>query len=291
MGRTRQSRSGFTLVELLVVIAIIGILVGLLLPAVQAAREAARRMQCTNNMRQLGLAVSNYESAYKRLPSGWVDFRQTTLPGWSWETALFPFMEQNNLHSQIDLASPIMAPQNSQFLRVSIPTLICPSDPGPNLFQIAEEPLNSDNVDDGPKLFEVAKSNYVGVFGSLEIEDEPYRGNGTFFGNSAVRFRDLSDGLSNTFIVGERTNRLGGSIWHGVIEEVAEAPVRILGSTDHTPNSPAGHFDDFSSRHTGGANFVLGDCSTHFISQNIDISIYQALSTRNGGEVNHQIDP
>ncbi|MCU0714910.1 MAG: DUF1559 domain-containing protein [Pirellula sp.] len=242
-------------------------------------------------MRQLGLAVSNYESAYRRLPSGWVDFRQTTLPGWSWETALFPFMEQNNLHSQIDFASPIMAPQNSQFLRVSIPTLICPSDPGPNLFQIAEEPLNSENVDDGPKLFEVAKSNYVGVFGSLEIEDEPYRGNGTFFGNSAVRFRDLSDGLSNTFIVGERTNRLGGSIWHGVIEEVAEAPVRILGSTDHTPNSPAGHFDDFSSRHTGGANFVLGDCSTHFISQNIDISIYQALSTRNGGEVNHQIDP
>jgi hypothetical protein len=142
-------------------------------------------------------------------------------------------------------------------------------------------------VDDGPKLFDIAKSNYVGVFGTREIEDEPYKGDGTFFGNSRIRIQDLTDGTSNTFIVGERSGRLGGSVWHGYIEEVAEAPARFLGSTDHVPNSPIGHFDDFSSGHTGGANFVMGDCSTHMISNSIDLQVYQALATRSGGEPNY----
>ncbi|MCA9133857.1 MAG: DUF1559 domain-containing protein, partial [Planctomycetales bacterium] len=98
---------GFTLVELLVVIAIIGVLVGLLLPAVQAAREAARRMQCTNNLRQLGLAVHNYESANRRLPSGWIANNLRGEPGWGWAAALLPFMEGSNLHQQIDFGIAI----------------------------------------------------------------------------------------------------------------------------------------------------------------------------------------
>ncbi len=301
MTRTRYSVRGFTLVELLVVIAIIGVLVGLLLPAVQAAREAARRMQCTNNLRQIGLAISNYESSFRRLPAGWVDLNQSKHPGWAWGTGLFPFMEINTLHSQLNFSLPISEGTNTVFLTQSLPGFICPSDPGSYLFDIGEGDSDDDHddhdhdhehphhADEGHKLFSIAKSNYLGVFGSTEIHDSPYHGNGSFFGNSQIRFRDYTDGLSNTIIIGERTNRLGGSIWHGYIPEAAEAEARFLGSADHTPNHRTGHFEDFSSRHTGGANFVRGDCSTHFVSDGIDEEVYQALATRSGSEVNHDM--
>ena len=112
MNTTKRSfprdSTGFTLVELLVVIAIIGILVGLLLPAVQAAREAARRVQCMNNVRQIGLALTNYESAHRRFPSGWVDWKQTTKPGWGVSQSLLPFMEQTNISSRLDTNFPII---------------------------------------------------------------------------------------------------------------------------------------------------------------------------------------
>lgn len=313
MVRRRKLVSGFTLVELLVVIAIIGILVGLLLPAVQAAREAARRMQCTNNMRQLALAVSNYESSHRRLPSGWADVRGSKVPGWSWGAGLMPFMESGNLYDQIDFRNAITHSTNLPLITTSVPTFICPSDPGTQIFEIgAAEHDDHDHdhdhdhfgsssgarsnlgifshvhhADEGHKLFPIAKANYLGVFGSLEIHDSPYNGNGLFYGNSRVRFGDVSDGLSNTFMIGERDNRRGGSIWHGYISDASDPAARFLGSADHTPNHRSGHFEDFASRHTGGVNFVLGDCSTHFISDGIDERVYQALATRNGGEVDH----
>jgi len=284
---------GFTLVELLVVIAIIGILVGLLLPAVQAAREAARRAQCMNNVRQIGLALTNYESAYNRFPSGWVDWRQTTKPGWSMSQAILPFMEQSNLSNRLDTHFAIDATVNRPFLETVIPTFICPSDPVPSTFEIAEDTglhEEGDNVDVGDKLFRIAKSNYVGVFGTLEIDDVPYRGDGVFFGNSFIRMRDMTDGVSNTFIFGERGSRLGGSLWHGYISEASSAPARFLGITDHVPNSPVGHFDDFSSYHTGGTHFVNGDCSTKYLSNSIDLEVFQAFATRAGGEVPTSLD-
>ncbi|MEQ1828348.1 MAG: DUF1559 domain-containing protein [Pirellula sp.] len=285
--------TGFTLVELLVVIAIIGILVGLLLPAVQAAREAARRAQCMNSMRQMGLAVANYESATKRLPSGWVDWQQTTKPGWGFAQALLPYMEQSNVSFQIDTNFSIDANVNLRHLRTVIPTFICPSDPAPSIFEMGadtgepeeHESHDGHHVDEGPKLFYIARSNYVGVFGTQEIYNAPYAGNGTFYGNSKTRFRDLADGLSNTIIIGERSSKYGGSIWHGYIKGAAEAGARILGSTDHTPNAPIGHFDDFSSYHTGGTHFVLGDCATRLISNQIQLNVYQSLATRAGSEV------
>lgn len=288
-----QKRPGFTLVELLVVIAIIGILVGLLLPAVQAAREAARRAQCMNNVRQIGLALTNYESAYKRFPSGWVDWKQTTKPGWSMSQAILPFMEQSNLYSRLDTNFAIDSTVNRPFLETVIPSFICPSDPAPSIFEIAEDSgLDEEgvNVDIGNKLFRIAKSNYVGVFGTLEIDDVPYRGDGVFFGNSFIRMRDMTDGVSNTIVFGERGSRLGGSLWHGYISEASGAPARFLGTTDHAPSSPIGHFDDFSSYHTGGTHFVNGDCSTKYLSNSIDLEVYQALATRAGGEVPKSVD-
>ena len=294
----RQSRrKAFTLVELLVVIAIIGILVGLLLPAVQAAREAARRAQCMSNQRQIALALLNYESANKRLPSGWVDFQQSKQPGWSWSHAILPYLEASPLYSQIDLRSPIDAPVNLPYLTNVIPLFICPSDTGENTFEIGgetdeEEPEEhvGHNVDEGPKLFRIAKSNYPAVFGTQEIEDAPYLSDGTFFGNSAIRLRDLRDGLSHTMIVGERSSRLGGSIWHGWIDRAAEPGARFLGVADHPPNSKIGHFEDFSSRHTSGIHIVLADGSTRLIPDTIDVAIYQALCTRAGGEIPKEIE-
>lgn len=291
---------GFTLVELLVVIAIIGILVGLLLPAVQYAREAARRMQCSNNIRQIGLAAHNYESAYSRLPSGWVDNRGDGEPGWGWAAALLPFMEGSNLSQQIDWRIEIENSIHDQVRTTVVPTFICPSDPYPNVFEIAEghghshppsapsAPTNyathEYNIDEGHKLFEISKSNYVGMFGTIEIEDAPYAGDGVYFGNSRTKFRDILDGLSNTIMVGERSGQLGGSVWHGNIPEAAEPHARILGVADHSPNSPEGHFEDFRSYHSGGVNFLRADCSVQWIPETIDETVYRNMATRAGLE-------
>ncbi len=295
--RMSRRASGFTLVELLVVIAIIGILVGLLLPAVQAAREAARRMQCSSNVRQLGIAVHNFESAYKKLPSGWISNGTSGAPGWGWATKLLPFMEGNNLYNQINLDVEIDDDVHAQVRVTPVSTFICPSDPFENLFAITEGDGHHDHdhityssgderLDDhGDVLFEVAKSNYIGMFGTFELEDAPYNGNGMFFGNSALRFRDVTDGLSNTLMIGERSGRLGGSIWHGNIPEAAESYARILGVSDHSPNDAHGHFEDFSSYHSGGVNFMRADTSTFFLPNSIDERVYHAISTRTGGEV------
>lgn len=304
----RALRSGFTLVEVLVVIAIIGVLVGLLLPAVQSAREAARRMQCSNNLRQVGLAMHNYESANRRLPAGWVADRPEGVPGWSWAVALLPYMEQNDVHNRIDTRLEITAPANQPMITQVIPTFICPSDPFANIFEIGEAEEDHDDhddhghdgddhdedeeddhgphhVDEGHKLFPISKSNYVAVFGTLEVDESPYRSNGAFFGNSRIQLRDFTDGTSNTMVIGERGSRLGGSLWHGIIPEANASFARVVGSADHVPNSPIGHFDDFSSFHRGGANFVMADNSVRLIPDTIDLRVYQALATRQGGEV------
>ncbi len=289
-----RARHAFTLVELLVVIAIIGILVGLLLPAVQNAREAARRTQCFNNLRQIGLALHNYESAYRRFPSGWISGDLSGEPGWGWSVALFPFIEQNNMYQSIDTNVPIEDPMHEEARLYVVPTFLCPSDIGDNLFEIGEghghhhHPIHaspgSDRVDDGDKLFKIAKSNYSGVFGTAEIEENPYDADGVFFGNSQIRLRDIYDGLSNTMIVGERSSRFGGTIWHGVIPEAAEAEARIVGAADHTPNSRSQHFEDFSSYHSIGAHFVMGDCSTRMVADTVQESVYKAMATRAGAE-------
>jgi prepilin-type N-terminal cleavage/methylation domain-containing protein/prepilin-type processing-associated H-X9-DG protein len=285
-------RRAFTLVELLVVIAIIGILVGLLLPAVQAAREAARRIQCSNNVRQLGLATHNYESAYKRLPSGWVSNGLSGEPGWGWAAALLPFMEGNNIANKVDWRIAIEEDVHNEIRETVVATFNCPSDPYNSIFEIGKETGHdhddSDhygNVDEGEKLFRVSKSNYVAVFGTFELEESPYRGDGMYYGNSKTKFRDVTDGLSNTLLTGERSGQLGGSIWHGNIPEAAESNARIVGVADHVPNSPVGHFEDFRSYHTGGANFSRADGSVQWLPQTIDEVVYKAMATRSGGEV------
>lgn len=298
-------RSAFTLVELLVVIAIIGVLVGLLLPAVQAAREAARMSQCKNNLRQIGIALHNRHGIYNQLPAGWTADAPEGSPGWGWASEILPQMEQGNLYEGAVKRNLPIDDSANQFAREQIiPGYICPSDIGPKLFMIhgggaddhdheeeheheeeEHEHTEEHSIDEGTPLFKVAKSNYVGMFGTGELEDEASAGNGVFFHNSQVNFAHVRDGLSNTLFVGERHSRFGSSVWTGVIHDANEAMARIVGVADHAPNSESHHFDDFSSNHPSGAHFLMGDGSVRILNNEINTTLYQALSTRDGGEV------
>jgi prepilin-type N-terminal cleavage/methylation domain-containing protein len=278
-------RSAFTLIELLVVIAIIGILVALLLPAVQAAREAARATQCKNSLKQLGLALHNYHDVMGQMPAGWIAGEPEGEPGWGWTAALLPFFEQRNVsETQINHLLPISHPANQAARETVLKILLCASDGNPNLFTIGAEDALGQHLDGGTPMFPIARSNYVGMFGTIEVEDAPSAGDGIFFHNSKVRLADVLDGLSNTLFIGERGAKFGGSTWVGVVEEANEAMLRVVGVADHTPNHPSLHFDDFSSFHPTGVHFLLGDGSVRRFNDTIDLDVYRALATRAGGE-------
>ena len=305
LSKKYRSRSrGFTLIELLVVIAIIAILIALLLPAVQQAREAARRTQCKNNLKQLGIAMHNYHDVHRAFPSGWIAVEngfQTPhegVSGFAWGAMLLPQIEQTNLFNSLDMNVACNHPVNAPFITQSLPTFLCPSDPKPDVWEIHEE--GDHDHDDSAAFFqeedhlaELATANYIGVFGTHDLHDceeagGQCRSDGALYHNSVTRMRDFTDGTSNTLMLGERKTDVGlewYSTWVGMVPEGEEAFTRILGSCDHTPNHPNAHFDDFSSHHIGGAQFVLGDGSVHFISENIDENLYKALGTIGGGEV------
>ncbi len=212
-------------------------------------------------------------------------------------------MEEQPLYEKIDFSVSISDAQHEKVREQVVATFLCPSDPGPSLFWIAEadEAHHHDhddddddhgatvgvtNIDDAEHhLFSIAKANYVGVFGTLEIEDHPFHGDGSFFGNSQLRFRDYLDGHEPNDHVRRTLRRAWQQHWVGVIPEAAEAEARIVGSTDHTPNSAVRHFDDFGSRHAGGCQFVLADGSVKMITQFIDLKVYQGLATRHNHEV------
>lgn len=297
-----RRHNAFTLIELLVVIAIIGILVAILLPAVQAAREAARRTQCHNNLKQIGVALHNYHDTLKTFPPGWLADEPLGEPGWGLLAHTLPFMEYQNLHDQIDFNHGIGEEINEEPRMAHIPIFICPSDTSINIVELGHleddhdhdhDPfmpvLHGDDDDDHDHDHEepifVSKSNYSGVFGDTEIDESPGSGRGMFYFYSKVRMRDIHDGTSNTFLMGERSIEMGGISWVGVFHD-ADAPfARHLGSCDHVPNSPSGHFEDFRSFHPQGANFLMADGSVHLIPDTIDLKVYKGLSTRNKGEI------
>jgi prepilin-type N-terminal cleavage/methylation domain-containing protein len=294
-----HTRRGFTLVELLVVIAIIGVLVALLLPAVQAAREAARASQCKNHLKQLGLALHQYHDTMGRLPPGWLGDQPEGVPGWGWSAALLPYLEQRNLdESLIKRNLAIGEPANQLARETPVSVLFCGSDWHPKVATIfgglaaAEEEEEGEQgghyasatVDAGTPLLRIARSNYVGVFGVSEIDEAPAAGEGVFFFHSRTRLAEVTDGLSNTLFVGERDAGRGNSVWAGVVAGANSAMARIVGIADHAPNDPHHHFDDFSSYHPGGVHFLVGDGSVQRINNQIDLRVYQGLCTRGGGE-------
>ena len=303
-ARPARARRGFTLVELLVVIAIIGVLVGLLLPAVQSAREAARKTQCKNNLKQLGLAVHNYESSRRELPPGYeyAPGPNGNSRGYSWTTWVLPFMELGALYEQIDFERPVFDNVNALARTQHIPSLLCPTDDlSPTGF-----------VEMGDEQY--AMSCYVANYGTPDLDEDqgqvgfvttpfgqldgPW---GPFFRNSKIRLAQISDGTSKTLMVGERQNgpfRTPGA--HGVhfeYETTWMAAVRDIGDptddhghmvlfqTGHTPNHAQSDDRDVAAPHAGVAQFLLCDGSVHAVSEEIDLDAYQALGTINGGEL------
>jgi len=300
----KKQSNGFTLIELLVVIAITGILMALLLPAVQSVREAARRAHCANNQRQVGMALHMHHSSMRHLPFGWLSGEdpltdlEWTLdkPGWSWATRILAFMEQANLQDKIDWGMILYRDPMTDVRESRIDLFLCPSDPGPEQFQVdftvkikrKYEAAVHDEITLNYSV-NLARSNYSGMFGTKDIATNLGDGDGLFFRNSKLHFRDITDGLSNTFLTGERTSEVGPSTWVGLIPEVENAAAFILGSTQHRPNSPeiAG---SFGSSHPGGTHFLTSDGAVSFVSDSIDFAIYQNMSTRAGGEIGHLND-
>ena len=286
---------GFTLIELLVVIAIIAILIALLLPAVQQARDAARRTANRNNLKQLGIALHNYHETHNMFPPGWIGASSGTAnvegnSGFGWGTLILPQLEQRPLHERIDFSQSMTAPVNAVARTTVLSVFRNPSDPSPDFWTIDDEAT-------GAPLLRLPTANYIGNFGTTELADcegKPVgfqcRGNGMFHHNSSIRMRDVRDGTSNTYHVGERkTNERATPAWHstwvGVVPGGEEAFARILGIADHTVNYGGAHLDDFSSYHSAGAFFLFVDGRVRFISANMSLQIHQALATRAGEEI------
>ncbi len=292
-------RSAFTLIELLVVVAIIGILIGLLLPAVQYARESARRSSCTNNLKQIGVAIQCYHDARKLLPPGYLAVFDATGnengPGWGWAALILPYLEEGNLHRTIQFGLSIESPANSGPRTTQITTYLCPSDSPDSTWVAATLDLSG-----APKqtICEVASANYIGVFGTTE---PGVNGDGIFFRDAKLALRNITDGTSQTMAVGERSHGLCQATWVGAVLNAnlypppgSPAPPVVDNSTGmvlgHTgdgngPGSLDSHVNQFSSMHGQGANFLFADWHVQFLDESIEYRTYMALSTRAGGEV------
>lgn len=281
-----STHRGFTLIELLVVIAIIAILIALLLPAVQQAREAARRSQCKNNLKQMGLAFHNYHESFRVLPPGFVvDLAVANGAsgngGIGWSGFILPGVDQANLYNTIDFNADWGTGINEDACATFLSVYRCPSD-------TTVEHRNHDGIDNRVPTSYLAC--YSGTAGS-DSEANVTNADGTFFLNSSVKMRDISDGTSNTIAAGECVNdfdafkdhfyigstSIGG--WDGLSREYSE----YLGSTDVPMNTSTEVA--FGSKHVGGAHFLLLDGSVRFLSENMSQRIYSYLGSREDGEV------
>lgn len=318
----RIKKKGFTLVELLVVIAIIGVMVGLLLPAVQAAREAARRMSCSNNLKQIGLAFHNYESTFKTLPAAWANYPSAPVPNLQGVgVALLSFMEQTALAEQytmtvaaVNEAGPV-GQANVAVISTPIATFVCPSSPG-----------GIDRIYDGSiagLTWRAAPSDYSvttgvrGVYANLAYANFPGGSGGNRNGALRAvgtvrhdnRMAAITDGTSNTFLMGERT---GGNKVYSGMQEVA-VPAAVIGAhgggwgdflvgehwikgSVRNPGFPSTdgpcainctnlRSTGFHSFHPGGCHFLMADASVQFVSDSVAPLILAARITRAKGEV------
>jgi len=309
MERQSQQR-GFTLIELLVVIAIIAVLIALLLPAVQQAREAARRSSCKNNLKQIGLALHNYHDTYRAFPIGaqerpaalGPDSNGNTGPGsyemWGWGASILPYMDQAPLYDSLGVGdrtlSEVLSNNNLRpLLQTPLPAFSCPSDPGGPLHDKSRGNLNGGRGrrwtgQGGPGgQFKMSKSNYIGNCGYNDVQRTGNnRQRGVFHRRTNYKMRDITDGSSNTILVGERTsecasgtwagnrNPTGGG-WQGADYTLGRVSIPINIHKSH-PNGANAHWgtEGFNSEHVGGCHFVMGDGRVIFLSENIDYNLH-----------------
>ncbi len=300
------SRTGFTLIELLVVIAIIGVLVALLLPAVQAARESARRTQCINNLKQLGLAATEYHDSRGYLPSGWYcdETNANCVPYlatynmWNGMTGLLLFMEQGNLYNSINFTYYPLAldtkgnlrpyPANITSLRRSLEFLVCPSnrqatatkDDASNPTTFYAEP-KTDNVGPCDYRWNMAagRNNNCTTTSGAGYDDCAYYDNGVAYQNSTVGISDISDGTSNTVMVGE--------VLAGTWPDARSCCVRT--TMDRTINRPLAangknYWNYWASKHNGVVNMAFADGSVRSVLDKIKRNVLVNIMTRSGGE-------
>ncbi|MDB5352569.1 MAG: prepilin-type N-terminal cleavage/methylation protein [Planctomycetota bacterium] len=295
-------RRGFTLIELLVVIAIIGLLVALLLPAVQAAREAARRNQCVNNLKQIGLAMHGYHDTHGSLPPGYLSawFGKRELgPGWGWGTMILPYMEQTAIYATCNFELALEADQNTTARLVGVAVYLCASDDCPKTMTARYDPDKA-VIARGSPICDLSSSNYVAMFGTGE---PGVNGDGLFFRNSSVSYAAITDGLSGTIAAGERSQLLGEATWLGSVSNSILGPPPIYDGTvgrlkpepgagmtlghageEKGPGDPRSDCNMFYSKHPGGVNFLFADGHVKFLKTNMDYHVYRALSTRATGE-------
>ena len=286
-----RRRTAFTLIELLVVIAIIAILIALLLPAVQQAREAARRTQCKNNLKQLGLALHNYHDTFNRFPSCvfWTDVNQDGQADddtghWAWGTMLLPQIDQSPLYNRFQAGTltpaQVYALDNS-LLRTVLPAFRCPTDTGPDMCDTARD---LDFLGTGTQRL-ISCSNYVASNDDNDVADygdtSVNSNTGMFPMAVCLRMRDMSDGTSNTIAIGERDSLDIGDCDHEASTIFAvetwnqadddDGAECVVGTGDRPINFRGDTEEDesFSSFHTGGAHFLMGDGAVRFISENI----------------------
>jgi prepilin-type N-terminal cleavage/methylation domain-containing protein len=311
MAARTARRCAFTLIELLVVIAIIAILIALLLPAVQQAREAARRTQCKNNLKQMGLALHNYHDTFLVFPmANVVRFDNLVRgDGWTWHARILPNLDQAALYNRVssvmgtDIGNQNSAEQLLAGRDTRLTVFQCPTHPG------------GPATNSSKNGYQV--STYNGVTGSVCFNDDQldqatdvgYNGDGLFHMNSRVRIGDVTDGTSNTFLVAEvqdelngspNQNRLPGSDRRYCFSDNSDGnpPTDIteylVGMELNDPinanhRDASGFYNNTGeyagSYHTGGAQFLLTDGTVRFISQNINMNLYQGISTRAKGEV------
>jgi prepilin-type N-terminal cleavage/methylation domain-containing protein/prepilin-type processing-associated H-X9-DG protein len=310
-GRNSAEKSersaGFTLVELLVAIAIIGMLVALLLPAVQAAREAARRTQCLNNLKQLGTAFQMFHDTRKHFPSAYESTNgepnpqtRDRGPGWAWGTQLLPFLEEQSLYEQFNLKLACWHPDNALPAQTQLSLFLCPS------ASEAEEtfPVKNSNAD---PLAHFARSCYVASVGQEEpwgrtLDDYRNVVDGAIFRNSRTQSKDVTDGLSHTVFLGEHHPVLSSKTWVGVVPGAMVCPTLRFAhsacdfaatlvqvhsgpaSTEippaiHPPNSPLCHVCQMYAEHPGGCNVLMGDGSARFIDEMIPQTLWAALAS------------
>jgi prepilin-type N-terminal cleavage/methylation domain-containing protein/prepilin-type processing-associated H-X9-DG protein len=290
----QREQGGFTLVELLVVIAIIGILIALLLPAIQAAREAARRAQCTNNEKQHGVAFQHYESVRKTYPPGRWGCDGSDYPtcppvgrpdhesGVSAYVLLYPYLELQSIYKMCDFPPVVfnssINPNHEWVVSQRPPVFVCPSD--------TTKPFREDLTP--PR----AISSYALVSGTngppYISRAVKYENNGMFFYATAIRAKEVKDGLSNTLFEGEVYNGHLIDVDTMLTQGTRHAGLRSTVNPINTPPRAPIYFESgsirqngaFASRHRGGANFLFGDGRVDFLNENIDLNVYRALSTR-----------